>query len=77
MSILRLLYGDDECCASFEELSKRTKMSLPLVSYHINGTPKSEGLKKLGLVEVKEIGGKSAINLSTMGGLLIKGYVQC
>tara|TARA_Y100000310_G_scaffold225672_1_gene227706 strand:- start:8693 stop:9337 length:645 start_codon:yes stop_codon:yes gene_type:complete len=75
MSILKLLYQDKTCCASLEELSKKTKMSLPLISYHINGTLKSEGLKKLGLVDTIESGGKISVNLSTMGQLLIKGYV--
>ena len=76
MSILRLLYQDKTCCHSLEELSKRTKMSLPLISYHINGTLKSEGLKTLGLVETTENQGKVGVQLSTMGELLIKGYVQ-
>ena len=75
MSILKLLYQDKTCCASLDELSKKTKMSLPLISYHINGTLKSDGLKKLGLVETTEEGGKIGVSLSTMGKLLIKGYV--
>lgn len=74
MQILRLLY-DQNCCSSLEELSKKTKMSLPLVSYHINGTRKSEGLKTLGLVDTLEEGGRIEIKLSTQGRLLIKGYI--
>ena len=76
MSILKLLYQDKECCASLEELSKKTKMSLPLISYHVNGTLKSEGLKNLGLVELQESRGRTKIKISMMGQLLIKGYVQ-
>jgi DNA-binding transcriptional ArsR family regulator len=75
MDILKLLSGKD-CCSSLEELSKKTGMSLPLVSYHINGNLKSEGLRDLGLVETIEVKGKLHIQLSTMGDLLVKGYVS-
>lgn len=74
MDILKLL-NKPGCCASLEELSKKTKMSLPLISYHINGNLKSEGLKDMGLVETTESKGRIAIKLSTMGRLLLKGYV--
>ncbi len=74
MGLLKLLYAKD-CCSSLEELSKRSGMSLPLVSYHVNGTLKSEGLKTLGLVETKEISGKIDIKLTTLGRLLLKGYI--
>jgi DNA-binding transcriptional ArsR family regulator len=75
MSILKLLSGKN-CCSSLEELSKKMNMSLPLVSYHINGNLKSEGLRDLGLVETVEVKGKLHIQLSTMGDLLVKGYVS-
>jgi len=75
MDILKLLKKPD-CCNSLEELSKKTKMSLPLISYHINGNLKSEGLKEMGLVETTENKGKIAVALSTLGRLLIKGYVS-
>lgn len=75
MKILKILYNEKECCNSLEELSKKVKMSLPLISYHVNGTPKSEGLKKLGLIEVNEEKGRTSVRLSTMGNLLVKGYV--
>ena len=61
--------------SSLEELSKKTKMSLPLISYHINGNLKSEGLKDLGLVETMEEKGRIAVKLSTLGRLLVKGYI--
>ena len=48
--ILKLLYEKEACCSSMEELSRETKMSIPLISYHINGNLKSEGLKTMGLV---------------------------
>jgi len=75
MEILKLLNGPD-CCSSLDELSKKTKMSLPLISYHINGNLKSEGLKEMGLVETEEKKGRIAVSLSTLGKLLLKGYVS-
>ncbi|MBI2653121.1 hypothetical protein HYX00_06655 [Candidatus Woesearchaeota archaeon] len=75
MSILKMINKPD-CCMSLEELSKKTKMSLPLISYHINGNLKSDGLKEMGLVETTEKKGRIEIKLSTLGRLLIKGYVS-
>ncbi|MEM4244904.1 MAG: DUF6293 family protein [Candidatus Nanoarchaeia archaeon] len=75
MEILKVL-NQPGCCLSLEELSRRTKMSLPLTSYHVNGTLKSEGLKDLGLVETKENNGRTEIHLSMLGRLLVKGYVE-
>ena len=76
LDILKVLHEDKTCCKSLEELSQKIKMSPPLVSYHINGTLKSEGLKTLGLVEVIEKNGKIALNISTLGRLLMKGYIK-
>lgn len=76
MKILTILHNEETCCASLEELSKRAKMSLPLISYHINGNLKSEGLKDLGLVNTSEKKGKVAVELTTLGRLLMKGYVK-
>jgi predicted transcriptional regulator len=76
MEILKLLYAQSNCCSSLDELSKKSKMSLPLTSYHVNGTLKSEGLKDLGLINVDEGKGKTAVKISTMGRMLIKGYVN-
>lgn len=75
MEILKILSKPD-CCISLEELSKKTKMSLPLISYHINGNLKSEGLKEMGLIETNEKKGRIEIKLSTLGRMLIKGYVN-
>ena len=50
-------------------------MSLPLISYHINGTVKTNGLKELGLIGTVEKKGKIELQLSEMGKLLIKGYI--
>lgn len=57
---------------SLEELSRATEMSPPLVSYHIHGGSKTEGLLSLGLAEVVEEG---RIRLSTLGKMLLQGYV--
>ena len=59
-----------------EELSRRTGMSLPLISYHINGTRKEDGLKELGLVDTEENKGRVRMTLTTLGRLLIKGYIS-
>jgi hypothetical protein len=75
MDIMKVL-NQPGCCMSLEELSKRTKMSLPLTSYHINGTLKSDGLKELGLVDTQEKSGRTEVHLSMLGRLLIKGYVE-
>ena len=61
---------------SFDELSKKVSMSLPLMSYHINGNLKSSGLNELGLVEIKEDGYRKEIRLNMLGRLLVKGQVD-
>ncbi|MBU0953597.1 MAG: hypothetical protein KKA90_04230 [Nanoarchaeota archaeon] len=76
LSILNVLGHQQDCCGSLEELSKRTKMSLPLISYHINGSQRSEGLKTMGLVETEEKNGRIAIKLSVLGRLLMEGYIE-
>ncbi len=75
MKLLELLNKPD-CCLSLEMLSKKSKMSLPLVSYHINGNLKAEGLKKMGLVETNYEKGKMAIKLTTLGRLILLGYIS-
>ncbi|MBI3027843.1 hypothetical protein HYY70_07065 [Candidatus Woesearchaeota archaeon] len=75
MEILKMLAKPD-CCMSLEELSKKSKMSLPLISYHINGNLKSEGLKKMGLAETNEMRGRLEIKLSMLGRMLLNGYVS-
>lgn len=75
MSILKTL-SKPNCCVSLEDLSKKTEMSLPLISYHINGNLKSEGLKEMGLVEAEEKRGKVEVKLSTLGKMLIGGYIS-
>ncbi|MCB9359082.1 hypothetical protein H6503_04075 [Candidatus Woesearchaeota archaeon] len=76
MEILKILYNDKTCCSSLDELSKKTRMSLPLLSYHINGTTKSQGLKQMELVSSMEEKGKIKVNLTFLGRMLIKGYIE-
>jgi hypothetical protein len=75
---MRILHELEQfrCHDSLEALSKKTKMSLQLVSYHIHGNEKSKGLKKLELVELTEVKGKTKVCLSTMGKLMMHGYVH-
>ena len=74
MELLKMLSRPD-CCLSLEDLSKKTKMSPPLISYHINGNLKSEGLKQMGLIETSEKKGRIELKLSTLGIMLLKGYI--
>ena len=75
MSILKVL-DTENCCSSLEELSRKAKMSLPLISYHIHGNRKSEGLKGLGLIDINNNSNKVDVKLSMLGRLLLKGYVK-
>jgi len=59
---------------TFEALRKTTKMSPPLLSYHINGNLKSEGLVDLGLVDVSDEG-KVKVKLTMMGRMLVRGSI--
>lgn len=59
------------------ELSKKTGMSVSLLSYHLNGTLKYKGMLSLRLVEVKEHNKNLLVRLSQMGSLLLKGYISC
>ncbi|MBW3020765.1 hypothetical protein KY334_05690 [Candidatus Woesearchaeota archaeon] len=76
LDMLKLLYNEEDCCGSLENLSKKLSMSLPLISYHINGTLKSEGLKEMGLIETNDNKGKTQIRLTTLGKMMVKGYIN-
>ncbi len=76
MELLKLLEAQPDCCGSLEMLGKRTGMSLPLISYHVNGSKKSEGLKEMGLIEAVEKKGRTEVKLSGLGRLLVQGYVE-
>lgn len=76
MEILQHLNKESNDELSLEQIGDKTKMSFPLISYHINGNLKSEGLKKLGLLESREEKGKVYVKLTTLGRLLVKGYID-
>ncbi len=62
---------------SLKMLSKKTGMSISLLSYHLNGTLKYKGLLGLRLIEVKDKGKTLLVKLSNLGSLLLKGYIRC
>ena len=77
LAILQFLKTQPDCCSSLEDLAARTKMSLPLVSYHINGNAKAEGLITMGLVEA-HVGprGRTQVMLTELGRLIAEGDVE-
>lgn len=75
MGILKFLDKTPTCCSSLEELSRRTGMSLPLISYHINGNAASDGLVEMGLVEAEKKEGRIEVKLTTLGKLLVRGCI--
>jgi len=77
LAILMFLKTQPDCCSSLQDLAQRTGMSLPLVSYHINGNSKVEGLLTQGLVEA-HLGprGKTQIMLTELGKLIAEGAIE-
>jgi hypothetical protein len=77
LAIVMFLKTQPDCCSSLEDLAQRTKMSLPLVSYHVNGNSKAEGLLTQGLVET-HVGprGKTQIMLTELGRLIAEGAIE-
>lgn len=74
LKILKVL--DSEKHISLKELSDKVRMSVSLVSYHINGNYKHKGLKEFRLVDIKDNNKNLCIKLSDMGRLLLKGYIK-
>jgi hypothetical protein len=74
MEILRSI--DENNFQPITELSKKIKMSISLLSYHINGNDKYKGLKDHRLIDTKLVNKNLHIKLSSMGKLLLKGYIQ-
>jgi len=73
--ILSHLSSDDY--TNLTALSEKIGMSVSLLSYHLNGTLKYKGLLNLRLVETKGQNKNLQIKLSSLGGLLLKGYISC
>ena len=72
--ILHLLneHSDNEGWMSLEEISTKMKISLPLLSYHVNGNLKSDGLKTDEAVECKEVKGRSYLRITDYGNILLR-----
>ncbi|MBI2583514.1 MAG: hypothetical protein HYW25_02505 [Candidatus Aenigmarchaeota archaeon] len=75
MKILQILCREPDNESDLETLRKKMNISLPLLSYHINGNAKSEGLVEMGLAEVSEKGRRVRVALTSMGRLIIRGKV--
>jgi hypothetical protein len=76
LAILKHLKEQPDCCASMEDLSQELRMSLPLLSYHVNGSAKAEGLVSQGLVEMRAgPHGRTKVTLSELGRLLAEGLI--
>ncbi len=77
LSLIKFLRGQPDCCSSFEDLSQRTGMSLALISYHVNGNAKVEGLVSQRLVELHVgPGGRTQVMLTALGRLIAEGFVE-
>lgn len=73
--LLRHLLTAEDYLLTFEDLGKKAKMGSSLLSYHLHGTYKTEGLEQLGLITLKKHREQLTIQLTTLGKLLIKGYI--
>ena len=73
MEMLRLI-DEAKPCLTLEDLSKKMKMSLPLLSYHINGNLKAEGLKTMGLVTGRTNKRKVELTLAPLGKIMLDGF---
>lgn len=74
LSLMKILMQNKEGL-SLQRLAQKAKMSPPLVSYHVHGTKKVDGLKQFGLIEVVDSEEKGIVKINMLGTLLIKGYV--
>ncbi len=61
---------------SMEKLSKLTKMSLPLIAYHLKGNRDSKGLIEMNLVEAQRKEGSISLKLTELGRLIVGGYID-
>ena len=60
---------------SMQQVSKEASISLSLLSYHVHGNRKSEGLVDMGLIELTEQDNQQYLSLTAMARLLLKGSV--
>ncbi|MBS3054248.1 MAG: winged helix-turn-helix transcriptional regulator [Candidatus Aenigmarchaeota archaeon] len=73
MEILRFLARQPDKESSLDSITKSLGMSLPLLSYYVNGNAKTEGLKQAGLVETEAKGRRVIVSLASAGRLLMEG----
>lgn len=75
MKIIKLL-NDKGAVGSMDELSKLSKMSLPLIAYHLKGNRDSKGLVEMNLVETTKRDQTVCVSLTELGKLLANGYIE-
>lgn len=71
-AIMQRLQGGSQ---AMQDVSEDLGISLSLLSYHVHGNRKSEGLVDMGVVELSERDNHSYLSLTAMGRLLLKGHV--
>ena len=69
--MLKTLYAKKKI-DSLEQLGKTVNLGPSLINYHVYGNEKNPGLKELGLIEINRVKGKIAVELTTLGRLLLK-----
>jgi hypothetical protein len=75
LEILKII-NKNKNIESMEELAKLTKLSLPLIAYHLRGNRDSKGLIEMNLVETKKENGKIKIKLTQLGKLIINDAID-
>ena len=65
----------EEGMRSMNDIANSLRMSLSLLSYHVHGNIKSEGLIDMGVVELEERNNQSYLSLTSMGRLLLRGSI--
>jgi len=68
---LEIMRAISDSPKNITQISRNSDMSLPLVSYHMNGTMKSEGLLEMGLVDEY----KQGLGLTSLGQMVLRGHV--
>ncbi len=75
LMLLNLIFESGEI-ESMEKLSKMSRMSLPLIAYHLKGNRDSQGLIEMNLVETEKKNGALVLKLTDLGKLIANGDVD-
>jgi hypothetical protein len=75
MELLKII-SDEVEFNSMEDLAKKSKMSLPLIAYHLRGNKDSDGLVAMNLIETEKKESSVKIKLTELGKLIAKGYID-